>query len=77
MEYIASHVAKYSNYSIVNKNNIYNCFINILLDSDEETRKTIVKYIRLNIGMTFFNNLRDYIIRKFPDSEILGVFINR
>lgn len=57
-----------SNYTIMNMPNIYN-FIIISMDLiPEDNKEKYISNIKLQLGITFYNGLREYIIKKTPDS---------
>jgi len=64
----------FTTYQIMNANNIYNFLIDILNKADSSTRIEILKSIKIQIGLTFYNNFRMYIFKKIPDSSLLALF---
>ncbi len=72
--YIISSLIGYTNYSIQNTNNIYNCLITILSISSNEQKRQIIDTIRLQIGKTFCDDFKLYIFNKIPNSELLNFF---
>lgn len=72
-----SYLYNCSNYSITNIVNVYNSFINILELVDEENKKKIIRIIKNNIGMTFYNDLRDYVNHKYSPNDELFVLFNQ
>lgn len=71
---IVSSVVGSSGYSMINTSNLYNLLINTMQTLDEEQRKTFVENLRINMGMTFGNELKVYLFKKLPKSELLKYF---
>lgn len=65
-----------SNYNMVNLPNIYNLLISILLLEDIDENE-ILQMIKLNMGMTFYDGFKQYIIKKYPLSHILVKMVNQ
>lgn len=63
-----------SSYTVVNNNNMYNCFIAILMCSNDDMKRNIIDNIKIHIGLTFYNNLKIYIYRKMNKSTLLEFF---
>lgn len=65
-ELIYNVITNNTNYKYLNTNNIYNCLINIYESIIEEENKDKFKnIIKLNIGLSFYNDLEIYYIKKF------------
>ena len=62
--YIASYILGNSNYKIQNINNIYNFIICMLDNKKNEERQEILKQIKINIGMNFYNDFKIYYYNK-------------
>ena len=62
--YIASYILGNSNYKIQNINNIYNFIICMLDNKKNEERQEILKLIKINIGMNFYNDFKIYYYNK-------------
>lgn len=73
MEYL-SYILKTST-NFVNKNNLFNFFITIINNKNESERKDFIVCMRLNMGLTFTNEFKNYIFRKMPKSKLLSYFI--
>jgi ABC-type transporter MlaC component len=73
--YLASFAMSNTNYSWVNINNIYNCMINqmSILETDEQ-KKEFIQIIKINIGNTYCDLLKNYLFKKIPDSPLLKFF---
>lgn len=55
-----------TNYTVSNLPNIYNLLISILsMDMDEAKKKEIVQMIKTNLGMSFFEGFKGYILKKY------------
>ena len=50
-----------SNYSVENINNLNNTLINLFEILDEEQKKKFVNIIKINIGLKFYDQLKNYI----------------
>ena len=62
----------YTGYEVMNRNNIFNVFIFIFDNiDDQEKLKKFSSYIKINIGLQFWNNLVLYTTRKVPNHPIL------
>ena len=59
--YILSYVLSSSNYKIQNTNNIYNFIISIMT---ENNKQEIIKQIKINIGLSFYNDFKIYYYNK-------------
>lgn len=67
-----------TNYSIVNMPNLFNLLILIILDTALEERtkgrdiyrqhqeQDIVQMIKTNMGMTFYESFKQYVMKKYP-----------
>lgn len=75
MEYLLSTVSSVSNYKLYNSNNINNLIIELLLRQDKDGRIKTIDACKLHIGMTFYDQLKEYINRKLGKTE-LNQFIN-
>lgn len=65
-------VINMTNYQLINKNNIYNTFIYVIEnEKDNEQKKKIINLIKMNIGITFYNDMMGYLLKKNPQSELL------
>lgn len=59
-------------YQILNTNNIYNSLIYIFDNiDDKEKLKKFASYIKINVGLQFWNQLVLYTTRKVPEHPIL------
>ena len=74
MNYLVNYIYDTSIYKITNVNNIYNCFIDVLQNSNDELKISIINSIKIHIGMTFYSGFKQYVFRKIPKSEILSYF---
>jgi len=67
MNFLAAYnILGYTNYDIVNVVNVFNLLISILKITMPEDHPTIMEEIKIQIGMTFFNKFRVYLMKKFP-----------
>lgn len=74
MNYVAEYMLQSSKYGVVNNNNMYNCFIDILSKIPPESRNEVLISIKIHIGVTFYNNLKFYICKKLPKTDLLKNF---
>lgn len=59
------------NYNIMNAPNMYNLLISVLGGETKEKQAEIIELVKIHMGITFWNNFRDYVLRKFKlDSEM-------
>jgi len=80
MNYIMNSLFTYgmsfTNYNVVNVNNIYNYMIYLLNSkSDIDTTEECLKNMKLLIGVNFFNNFIIYLKKKDPSNKILTLNI--
>jgi hypothetical protein len=75
--YSAVNLVTTSNHKVVNINNHYNFIINIILNTDENKQREIIQEMKLQIGISFFNDLKQYILKKYPvEHELVKLFYN-
>lgn len=72
--YIFEYLNSSSNYSIENTSNLFNCLYQILLLVDKDKQKEIIEIMKIQIGLKFVDQFKQYIFRKIPNSEILKNF---
>lgn len=76
---IASGVTLLSNtnHKITNMNNLFNLLINLISDCKNiDESKKIIQLVKLHMGMTFFENFRSYIMKKYPYSAEMVLLVN-
>jgi hypothetical protein len=61
----AYNILGYTNYNIVNVVNLYNFIISILRRTPPERHGEIVEGIKVHMGMTQFNQFKEYIQKKY------------
>ena len=62
----------FSNYSITNAPNQYNLMISILTEQTNEEQLKTVEKIKIHMGISFWNQFREYVLRKFKiDSDMV------
>ena len=69
MNYLLSYMTSATNYKIQNINNVYNLIYDIIKLCDEEKKKEIGELIKKDIGMTFYNNFKLYLMKKNLDID--------
>lgn len=68
MDNLVKFIFDKSNYSLQNRINLYNFCVDVIqINNDEEYKKKILKLIKKNIGLSFYNELIQYCIRKDLD----------
>lgn len=72
--YIFSTVSKNSNYNLMNVDNIYKFMIVTMETLNEDQKKKFVENIKLQLGMTLYEDFKMYVFRKLPKSELLKYF---
>jgi DNA-binding ferritin-like protein (Dps family) len=70
---IDGYIFNQTNYSISNKNNIFNFIIEVLeVNKDEEEKlKKIIGKIKVNIGMSFFGEFKIYVLNKLDSDNFI------
>ena len=68
---IFSTIMSSTNYSTINTNNHYNFFIVTLENLTDEQRRKFIENMKIQIGMTFYENFKIYFFKKLPNSELL------
>lgn len=62
----------YPNHELTNMPNLYNLLISIIITKKPEDAKEIIQLIKLNMGLTFHNNLKQYVMKKYAlDHELV------
>lgn len=74
MNFVLEKIAQGSNYGVINYNNVYNCFIDMMHVSGKEENKQFIEMIKKNIGMSFYHSFKEYFIYKFIGSDLLEFF---
>lgn len=73
MNYILPYALEnWTNYSYLNRNNIYNLLLFILDDIDDEQK--LIKYcnaIKTQCGLSFHTHFMNYVRRKLPQHKLL------
>lgn len=71
---ISSYLYSSSPYTLMNINNIHNFILSSMKNMNDEDKKKYVQQIKLNIGMSYYLSLREYVFRKLSDTELLEFF---
>lgn len=53
-----------TNYKYINMPNVFNFIISMLENKNNDDRKIIIDKIKINMGMTFYNEFQQYYIKK-------------
>lgn len=72
--YLASSVLKTSNYSVINIDNVYKFHIITMETLNEEQKKKFVENMKLQMGMSFYDEFKMYLFRKLPNSDLIQYF---
>ena len=72
MNIITGYLLGSSNYTIINYCNLFNLLIDILNHSTDEQIQQIINSIKINLGITIFNDFKTYLYRKLPKSHIIN-----
>ena len=65
-----------TNYSVMNTNNIYNFLIVTLESLNDEQKKKFAENMKLQIGLSFYEDFKIYLFKKLSGSELLNYFKN-
>lgn len=71
---LGGYTKSLSNYSLVNKNNLFNFLISMMETLDDNQKTLFVKNMKINLGMTVFTQFKQYIFTKMSDSPLLELF---
>jgi hypothetical protein len=73
--YLMSYAVKSTNYSVMNSNNVFNFLISTMemLKTDDDKKK-FLDNMRINIGMSFYDDFKMYLFKKIPSSDLLKFF---
>lgn len=72
--YIAASIGKSTNYNVVNIDNQYKFHIVTMETLTDEQKKKFIDNMRIQLGMTYYNDFKMYLFRKLPESELLAYF---
>lgn len=67
------NISSWFNYKTVNINNFYNFIYLTLEKATDDDKKTIIKDLKLMVGMEFYTDLIKYIIKKNSSDPLLKV----
>ena len=80
MSYISTGITVVNyltNYSLINTPNLCNLLIFVLRTTQDDNQKYVfLEEIKLQLGITFFNVLKDYIHKKYNFNHPLVILIN-
>lgn len=66
-----------TNYSVTNMPNLYNFLISVLrIIKDENDRNFFIEEMRLELGITFFEGFRGYVLKKYPYEHEFSKLVN-
>ncbi len=73
---IVNYAYSNSNYNLVNVNNMFNHMIATLEMLTDEQQVKYIQNIKINLGMSIYNQFKDYLFKKLPNSEFIkkGLF---
>ena len=67
-----------TNYSVINMPCLYNLFIYVLKElKNEDERDKFLEECRLQMGITFYDNFRAYVLKKYPYGHELARLVNK
>lgn len=72
--YIISSMTKSTNYSVVNIDNTYKFNIVTMETLTDEQKKKFIENMKIQMGMTYYEEFKMYLFRKLPNSELLKYF---
>ena len=70
-----STLESWTNYSLINTHNIYNLIITTLELIHDDQKAIFINNIKMLMGLWFYNNFKEYFVRKFPDSPNMKWFV--
>lgn len=62
----------FSNFNIINMNNLFNFHISILKTLDDYQALTYIENMKIHFGITNFEYFKTYIFKKLPGDKILS-----
>ena len=71
MNTLINYFSGYTNYRYQNINNMYNLLINIFEGLEPEAIKRHHQFIKIHIGLSFYNEYCDYLKRKLDNDHKL------
>ena len=74
MDYIISGIKYYSNYTTINRSNIFNFLFIVVKKLQDEDKREFIDTMLLIMGKTFTHDFKLYIFEKQPNSDILNLF---
>jgi hypothetical protein len=70
MNYLFDYLTHNMGYKMQNINNIYNFIYDIIkMENNDEYKKNVIKHIKKNIGIKFYNDFIAYCIKKNLDID--------
>ena len=72
--YLSSTFMKSTNYNVVNIDNVYKFNIVTMETLNDEQRKKFIENMKIQMGMSFYDDFKMYLFRKLPTSELLKYF---
>lgn len=69
--YLSSTLMKSTNYSVVNIENVYRFNVVTMETLNDEQKKKFIENMKLQMGMSFFDDFKMHLFRKIPNSELL------
>jgi len=76
MEYIVTSLIGQTNYSLMNMVNMYNFYISVFEDLNDDQKKTYIDKMKFQVGMSFCDGLKSYVFRKNSKHEIIDYLNN-
>ena len=69
--YLTSSFMKSTNYSVLNVDNVHKFNIVTMETLNDEQKKRFIENMKLQMGMSFYDDFKMYLFRKLPNSELL------
>ena len=71
LNYSASYIMQMTNYKIMNEVNQFNFMIKTFEMIPDDKKQSWVNEIKIQIGNSFFDDLKSYLFKKVPDHQLL------
>jgi len=71
MEYVITALSQYTNHNVMNVSNVYNFCILTFDNLSDDQYDTYVTCMKLQIGLTFCNNLKEYLLKKNRNHKLI------
>ena len=66
-----------TNYSLINTPNLFNIFIHVLKELDNDNKRIqFIEEIRLQMGLTWFESFKSYVAKKYSHDHAFNRLLN-